>query len=63
MEFLTYLKNKKMEDLRYPIGNFEFKPFSNDIKNEWLLDMKSLPNDDASNAVIISMADIIRANR
>jgi hypothetical protein len=25
-----------MEDLRYPIGNFEFKPFSNDIKNEWL---------------------------
>ncbi len=21
-----------MEDLRYPIGNFEFKPFSNDIK-------------------------------
>jgi len=34
-----------MEDLRYPIGNFEFKPFSNDIKNEWLLEMKKLPND------------------
>ena len=30
-----------MEDLRYPIGNFEFKPFSNDIKNEWLLEMKN----------------------
>ena len=34
-----------MEDLRYPIGNFEFKPFSNNIKNEWLLEMKKLPND------------------
>ena len=34
-----------MEDLRYPIGNFEFKPFSNAIKNEWLNEMKKLPND------------------
>ncbi len=39
------LKKIKMEDLRYPIGNFEFKPFSNDIKNEWLIEMKKMPND------------------
>jgi hypothetical protein len=38
------LKKNKMEDLRYPIGNFEFKPFSNDIKNEWLIEMKNLSN-------------------
>ena len=32
-----------MKDLRYPIGNFEFKPFSNEFKNEWLHEMKSMP--------------------
>ena len=33
-----------MKDPRYPIGNFEFKPFSHEIKNDWLIEMKSLPN-------------------
>jgi len=31
-------------DLRYPIGNFEFKPFSHEIKNDWLNEMTTLPN-------------------
>jgi hypothetical protein len=32
-----------MKDLRYPIGNFELKPFSNPLKEEWLKDMKTMP--------------------
>jgi uncharacterized damage-inducible protein DinB len=32
-----------MKDPRYPIGNFEFKPFSQDIKNDWLAEMKAAP--------------------
>jgi hypothetical protein len=47
-----------MEDLRYPIGNFEFKPFSNDIKNEWLIDMKSLPNDLALSTKVLNKVQL-----
>ena len=32
-----------MKDPRYPIGNFEFKPFSQDTKNGWLQEMKVFP--------------------
>ena len=31
------------QDLRYPIGKFEPKPFSAEIKAEWLADIKFLP--------------------
>jgi hypothetical protein len=34
-----------MKDLRYPIGNFEFKPFDETTKNQWLDDFKKLPTD------------------
>jgi len=34
-----------MKDLRYPIGNFEFKPFDEETKKGWLNDIKNLPND------------------
>lgn len=33
------------EDLRYPIGEFEPKPFSLGLKNRWLLDIQMLPSD------------------
>ena len=33
-----------MKDPRYPIGNFEFKPFSQDTKSEWLAEMKAAPS-------------------
>jgi uncharacterized damage-inducible protein DinB len=32
------------EDLRYPIGQYESKPFSKKLKEEWLADIKFLPN-------------------
>lgn len=32
-----------MEDLRYPIGKYETKPFSEKQKEEWLADVKFLP--------------------
>ncbi len=32
-----------MDDLRYPIGQFEPKPFSEDLKEEWLADIRFLP--------------------
>lgn len=31
------------QDLRYPIGKYEPEPFSNDRKEEWLADIKFLP--------------------
>ncbi|RYY65232.1 MAG: putative metal-dependent hydrolase [Chitinophagaceae bacterium] len=31
-------------DLRYPIGKYEPKPFSEDQKQEWIADIKFLPN-------------------
>jgi hypothetical protein len=34
-----------MKDLRYPIGNFELKPFDEATKNQWLADFKNLPSD------------------
>lgn len=30
-------------DLRYPIGKYEPKPFSNELKEEWLADIRFLP--------------------
>ena len=32
------------EELRYPIGKYEPKPFSEEQKEEWLADIKFLPN-------------------
>lgn len=32
-----------MEDLRYPIGKYEPKPFSDSLKEEWLADIRFLP--------------------
>ena len=32
-----------MEDLKYPIGKFEPKPFSNTQLEEWLIDIEVLP--------------------
>jgi hypothetical protein len=34
-----------MQDIRYPIGKYEVKPFSEATKKEWLHDMKMLPSD------------------
>ena len=34
-----------MKDLRYPIGNFELKPFDESAKKSWLNDMLRLPTD------------------
>lgn len=34
-----------MKDLRYPIGNFELKPFDEATKNQWLAEFKNLPSD------------------
>lgn len=31
------------EDLRYPIGKYEPKPYSNDVKENWLADIRFLP--------------------
>lgn len=31
-------------DLRYPVGKYEAKPFSADQKEEWIADIKFLPN-------------------
>jgi uncharacterized damage-inducible protein DinB len=31
------------QDLRYPIGKYEPKPFSKEVKEEWLADIKFLP--------------------
>ena len=33
-----------MEDLRYPIGKYEVQPYSESLKEEWLRDIKFLPN-------------------
>jgi len=33
------------ENLSYPIGKFQSKPFSEKQKNEWLLDLKFLPSE------------------
>lgn len=32
-------------DPRYPIGKYEPQPFSNELKEEWLLDIQFLPKD------------------
>lgn len=32
-----------MEDLRYPIGQYEPKPYSEELKEEWLADIRFLP--------------------
>jgi uncharacterized damage-inducible protein DinB len=32
-----------MEDLRYPIGKYEAKPYSDGLKEEWLADIRFLP--------------------
>jgi hypothetical protein len=34
-----------MSDLRYPIGKYESKPFSEDQKKEWLNELKFLPQE------------------
>jgi uncharacterized damage-inducible protein DinB len=39
-----------MEDLRYPIGEYQPQPFSQQQKEQWLKDLKFLP-DDLSSAV------------
>lgn len=31
-------------DLRYPIGKYEPQPFSNELKEQWLADLKFLPS-------------------
>src|SRR5918994_5098887 len=31
------------QDLRYPIGQYEPQPFSSELKEEWLADIKFLP--------------------
>ena len=31
------------QDPRYPIGNYETQPFSSELKDEWLADIKFLP--------------------
>src|SRR3954471_13857728 len=31
------------QDLRYPIGKYEPQPFSSELKQEWLADIKFLP--------------------
>ena len=33
-----------MQDLRYPIGKYEVQPYSESLKEEWLRDIKFLPN-------------------
>jgi hypothetical protein len=32
-------------DVRYPIGKFEATPFSEELKNKWINDIRFLPND------------------
>ena len=32
-----------MEDLRYPIGKYVAQPFSEKLREEWLIDIKNLP--------------------
>lgn len=32
-----------MQDQRYPIGSYEPQPFSENLKNKWLLDIEQLP--------------------
>lgn len=34
-----------MKDLRYPIGNFELRPFDEVTKKDWLNDFRNLPKD------------------
>jgi hypothetical protein len=34
-----------MTDLRYPIGKYEVQPFSDQQKDQWLSDLRFLPND------------------
>ena len=34
-----------MQDIRYPIGKYEVKPFSEATKKEWMNDMKMFPTD------------------
>src|SRR5947208_10749217 len=33
------------QDPRYPIGKYSTQPFTEELKNEWLRDIKFLPND------------------
>ena len=35
--------NTETTDLRYPIGKYETRPFSEEQKGEWLNDIKFLP--------------------
>lgn len=42
-----------MEDLRYPIGRYEPKPYSENQKEEWLADIRFLPQ--AIEAAIINL--------
>jgi len=37
--------HKTAEDLRYPIGKYVAQPFSNERKEQWLLDLKFLPDE------------------
>lgn len=32
-----------MEDLRYPIGRYEVQPYSDKLREEWLIDIQNLP--------------------
>src|SRR5215217_4715227 len=32
-------------DVRYPIGKFEAQPYSEELKNKWINDIRFLPND------------------
>ena len=34
-----------MDDLRYPIGQYQVQPFNEDLKERWLNDIKFLPTD------------------
>jgi DinB superfamily len=40
-----------MSDPRYPIGKYEPKPFSESLKQEWLNDLRRLPNE-LENAIL-----------
>src|SRR5688572_29231476 len=38
-------KNDFMQNLRYPIGEYQPQPFSQELKEKWLKDLKFLPDD------------------
>jgi hypothetical protein len=44
-----------MEDLRYPIGKYQPQPFSDELKEQWLNDIKFLPN--AVESAILNLSE------